>query len=119
MLVFVNFLKSSEIELIEIIKSKKDYFANYFTDCSNNIKTKWQGIRAIINIKNPTVPKIAQLNVKGRIFDNPKEIAERLMISSLTLGLIQKRKYQKFVIYRPRNFSKKETNSIFYSSHIK
>ena len=35
----------------EIIKSKKVYFANYFTDCSNNIKKTWQGIRAIINIK--------------------------------------------------------------------
>ena len=96
----------------EIIKSKKYYFANYFTDCSNNIKKTWQGIRAIINIKNPTVPKIAQLDVKGRIFDNLKEIAEKvLMISSLTLGLIQKRKYQK-LIYHPQNFSKKETNSI-------
>ena len=57
----------------EIIKSKKDYFAKYFNDCSNNIKKTWQGIRVIINIKNPTVPKIAQLNVNGRIFDNPKK----------------------------------------------
>ena len=48
----------------EILKSKKDYFAKYFSDYSNNIKKTWQGIREIINIKNPTAPKIAQLNVK-------------------------------------------------------
>ena len=35
----------------EITKSKKSYFANYFKDCSNNIKKTWQGIRAIVNIK--------------------------------------------------------------------
>ena len=51
----------------EIIKSKKSYFTNYFKDCSNDIKKTWQGIRAIINIKNPIFPKIAQLNVKGRM----------------------------------------------------
>ena len=54
----------------EITKSKKYYFANYFKDCSNNAKKTWQGIRAIINIKNLTAPKIAQLNIKGRNFDN-------------------------------------------------
>ena len=41
----------------EITKSKKYYFANYFKDCSGNVKKTWQGIRAIINIKNPTAPK--------------------------------------------------------------
>ena len=31
-----------------------------------------------VHIKNPTVPKIAQLNVNGRIFDSPKDIAEKV-----------------------------------------
>ena len=40
-------------------------------------KKTCQGIREI-NIKNPTAPKIAELNVNGRIFDNPKDIAEKV-----------------------------------------
>ena len=31
-----------------------------------------------INIKNPTAPEIAQLNIKGRIFDNPIDISEKV-----------------------------------------
>ena len=49
----------------EILKSKKDYFAKYFSDYSNNIKKTWQDIREIINIKNPTAPKIAQCQRKN------------------------------------------------------
>ena len=59
----------------EIIKSKKSYFTNYFKDCSNNIKNM---ARNPIYYQHKTVPKIAQLNVKGRIFDNPKDIAEKV-----------------------------------------
>ena len=46
----------------------------------------WQGIRSIINIKNPTVSKIAQLNVKGRIFDNPNDIAEKVNDFFVNIG---------------------------------
>ena len=74
----MKFSRSSEINLIEVSKSKKYYFANYFKDSSNSVKKTWQGIRAIINIKKPTAPKIAQLNIKGRIFDNPIDIAEKV-----------------------------------------
>ena len=42
--------------------------------------------RPIINIKNPTVPKIAQLNVKGRIFGNPKDIAEKVCDFFVNIG---------------------------------
>ena len=54
---------------------------------------------------NPTVSKIAQLNVN----DNPKVIAEKSMISLLTVALIQKWKFQN-LIFLPLNFSNKETN---------
>ena len=36
--------------------------------------------------KNPTVPKIAQLNVKGRIFDNPKVISEKFNDFFVNIG---------------------------------
>ena len=88
----------------EIIKSKKSYFTNYFKDCSNNIKKTWQGIRSIINIKNPTVPKIAQLNVKGRICDNPKDIAEKVNDFFVNIGPNTEMEIQKVPNVTPSKF---------------
>ena len=65
-LALLNFSISSEIELTEITKSEKSYFANYFKDCSNNIKK----IRSIIT----------------RIFDNGKDIAEKVNDFFVNIG---------------------------------
>ena len=37
----------------ELIKSKKHYYTKYFEENNNNSKKTWEGIRSIINIKNP------------------------------------------------------------------
>ena len=118
MLVFVNFLKSSEIELIEILKSKKDYFAKYFSDYSNNIKKTWQGIREIINIKNPTAPKIAQLNVNGRILDNPKDISEKVNDYFVNIGPNTEKEIPKVQNISPIKFLKERNQFNFSIAHI-
>ena len=43
----------------ELKKSKTSY-ATYFEKHCFNIKKNWEGIRSIVNIKNPVNPKIAQ-----------------------------------------------------------
>ena len=43
-----------------------------------NIKKIWSGIREIVNIRNNTSPKITQLNINGKIIDNPKDVANQL-----------------------------------------
>ena len=45
------------------------YYIKHFEENSNNIKT------IIVNIKTQYPPKVAQLNVNGKITVNPKEIA--------------------------------------------
>ena len=43
----------------ELKKSKKTYYAAYFEEHSKNIKEIWEGIRSIVNAKNPGTIKIA------------------------------------------------------------
>ena len=43
-----------------------------------NIKKIWSGIREIVNIRNNISPKITQLNINGKIIDNPKVVAHHL-----------------------------------------
>ena len=49
-IMLLKFSRSSEIKLIERSLIQKNII------CSNNVKKTWQGIKAIINIKNPTAP---------------------------------------------------------------
>ena len=55
----------------ELIKSKKSYYTKYFEDNNKNIKKTWEGIKSIINIKNPKGTSIDQLKVEDKIIDNP------------------------------------------------
>ena len=59
------------------------------------LKKTWQGI---MSDYQQTICHQNKLNVKDRIFDNPKDIAEKSMLSSLALAGIQKWKYQKYQI---------------------
>ena len=43
-----------------------------------NIKKIWSGIREIVNIQNNISPKITQLNINGKIIDNPNDVANQL-----------------------------------------
>ena len=56
-------------------KSKKNYYKNFFQENLNNIKNTWNGIKSIININNSSSPKICQLNINGKLTENPHGIA--------------------------------------------
>ena len=53
-------------------KVKKKYYSEFFEINKMNIKKTWSGIREIVNIRNSTTPKITQLNINGKIIENPK-----------------------------------------------
>ena len=72
----------------ELKKSKKTYYAAYFEEHSKNIKKIWEGIRSIVNTKNPGTIKIAQLNVNGRVIDNPKQIVNEVNDFFVNVGPI-------------------------------
>ncbi len=58
-----------------IQKAKKDHYKSYFETHSTNIRKTWEGIRKIVNVKKSSDFTISQLNVKGKIVDNPVDIA--------------------------------------------
>ena len=53
-----------------------------------NIKKTWSGIREIVNIQNSITPKITQLNINGKIIENPKAVANQLNNFFVNVGLI-------------------------------
>ena len=59
----------------EMKKAKKKYFNHYFEEHKNDIKKTWIGIKNIINTKSIITPKTSQLNVNGKIIDDPAGIA--------------------------------------------
>ena len=70
----------------ELIKSKKNYYTNFFEDNNNNSKKIWEGIKSIINIKNQKSSSISQLKLNDKIIDDPKEIAESVNNFFVNIG---------------------------------
>ncbi len=70
----------------EIKKSKNDHYKKYFESHSNNIKKTWEGIRKIINPGKPIGYGISQLNFKGKIIDDPNDIANSLNSFFVNVG---------------------------------
>ena len=58
----------------EIQKSKAQYQKSYFEENSSNLKKTWEGIKKIVNVKKTENFTISQLNIKGKIVDNPQDI---------------------------------------------
>ena len=90
----------------ELIKSKKNYYAKYFEENNNNSKKVWEGIRSIINIKNPKGTSISQLKVDDRIIEDPKEIAESVNDFFVDIGKNTESNIPINPIIKPENFLK-------------
>ena len=58
----------------DIKSSKKSYYSNYFENCKNDMKKTWKGIKSLVNIKNKISTNATQINLNGRMIDDPKEI---------------------------------------------
>ena len=58
----------------EIDKSKIAYQKSYFDEHKSNLKKTWEGIKRIVNVKKTSNFTISQLNIKGKMIDNPEEI---------------------------------------------
>ena len=70
------------------------------------LKTIWEGIRAIVNIKNPVNPKIAQLNINGRIRDMPKQVVNEVNNFFINVGPNTENEVPKVPNMTPEKFLK-------------
>ena len=62
----------------KIQNSKKMHEEAYFAEHESDIKKTWEGLRKLVNVKKSVSFSIAQLNVNGKIIDEPARIAEKL-----------------------------------------
>ena len=102
----------------ELKKSKKTYYTAYFEEHSKNIKKIWEGIRSIVNTKNSGTIKIAQLNVNGRVIDNPKQIVNEVNDFFVNVGPITEKEVPKVPNLSPELFLKNRNQFNFIIAHI-
>ena len=62
----------------KIQQSKREHQEAYFTEHQSNIKKTWEGLRNLVNVKKSVRFSISQLNVNGKIVDDPAMIADKL-----------------------------------------
>ena len=101
----------------ELKKSKKQYYAEYFENNLNNIKNIWEGIRKIVNVKK-TAFKTTQLNIKGKIVDDDKELATNFNNFFVNVGPNTESSIPKAPNILPSNFLKNRIQSNFVIAHI-
>ena len=70
----------------EIKQSKKIYYNNYFSKYSSDMKKMWKGIRSIVNIKQKNAPQLTQLNINGKLVNDPVDIAEKVNDFFVNIG---------------------------------
>ena len=73
-LVKVTYNRVRNIVSRKVVKAKRDHYKSYFDTHNDNIKKTWEGIKKIVNVKKPTDFSISQLNIKGKIIDDPVDI---------------------------------------------
>ena len=99
-----------------MLKSKKNYYAKYFEENSNNSKKVWEGIRSLININNPKGTSISQLKIDERTIEDPKEIAET--VNNFFVDIGKNTDIPINPITKPEKYLKNENLNYFIITHI-
>ena len=102
----------------DIKKSKKKYYSEFFEINKMNIKKTWSGIREIVNIWNSITPKITQLNINGKIIENPKAVANQLNNFFVNVGLITESSIPRSENISPLKFLKQRNQLDFFLAHV-
>ena len=102
----------------ELAKSKKNYYASYFSRNQKNSKKTWEGIKSIINTKNPRPTSISQIKHGDKILNNPKEIANSFNKLFTDIGPNTEMSIPKNPIVKPEKFLKNRIGFNFLIAHI-
>ena len=103
----------------ELKKSKKSYYNSYFENCKHDIQKTWDGIKSIIN-PNRSSKNITQLNINGKIIDNPLDISNKFNNFFVNVGPSTERDIPITPTDRisPEKFLKNRNQLNFIISHI-
>ena len=102
----------------EIQKSKIKHYKSYFDQHSSNIKKTWEGIRKIVNVKKTVNFTISQLNVKGKIIDDPSEINNKFNNFFVNVGPNTEKSVPKVPNMSPEKFLKNRNQFELIITHI-
>ena len=102
----------------ELKRSKKDHYSSYFEEHSNNIRKTWVGIRSLINVKNSSKPDISQLNINGKIIDDPKDIVNNVNTFFVNVGPETDKNVPKVNHISPEKYLKNRNQFNFIITHI-
>ena len=83
-----------------------------------NIKKIWSGIQEIVNIRNNFSPKITQLNINGKIIDNPKVVANHLNNFFFNVGPQTESSIPISENISPQKFLKQRNQLDFLLAHV-
>ncbi len=83
-----------------------------------DIKKTWEGIRKIINPGKPIGYGISQLNIKGKIIDDPQDIANSVNNFFVNVGPNTEKTVPKAGDISPKRFLKNRNNVEFIMTHI-
>ena len=78
----------------------------------------WKGIRSIVNIKQKNAPQITQLNINGKLVNNPVDIAEKVNDFFVNIGPETENCIPKVVNSSPGTFLKNRNQFNFVIAHI-
>ena len=99
-------------------KSKKEHYDSYFEEHNTNIKKTWEGIRKIVNVKKSTKFSISHLSIKGKIVDDPKDIANAFNNFFVNVGPETEKTVPKAPHATPEQFLKNRNQFQFIIAHI-
>ena len=102
---------------MKLRKAKNIYYSEYFEMNKMNIKKIWSGIREIVNIRNIST-KITQLNINGKIIDNPKDVANQLNDFFVNVGPLTEPSIPRSENISPNKFLKKRNRFDFFLAHL-
>ena len=102
----------------EIKKAKNTHYKKYFVSHCNNIKKTWEGIRKIINPGKQVGYGISQLNIKGKIIDDPKAIAAGINDFFVNVGPNTEKTVPKAGNITPQKFLRDRNRHELIVTHI-
>ena len=102
----------------ETKKSKNEYYKKYFESHSNDIRKTWEGVRKIIGAGKPVGYGISQLNIKGKIIDDPKDIANSVNNFFVNVGPNTEKTVPKAGDISPKKFLGNRNNINFIMAHV-
>ena len=102
----------------ELKRSKKSYFTTYFENHQNNIRKTWEGIKKIVNTKNSINYGISQLNINGKIINEPKDIANSINNFFVNVGPETEKSVPKVNHMSPEKFLENRNQFNFIIAHI-